>query len=515
MSVNLGYLFLSIAREVIWSICMNKQTKLKSYNELLTKITHLYLIKKQFICAASLLLVAPCSWAKHSYDTIIIGAGVSGLTAAKQLHQAHQDVLVIEAKERLGGRVYTDYNWGFAIDLGATWIHGIEHNPLIPLLNQQTIVLNSYNNSKPTEMLKDFALFNSDGKPVSENSLKLFSSLAHEFIRYSKTQNIMLSFAQNFTVFAQKKKLDAEQRALLHYALDNIYTYEFADNLTQLSRNVYSAYESSTSSGKNAFIPAGYFQLFQQFSQNIPIHLNQIVQQIDYTSDDVHVITQSHTYDAKHVIITVPLGVLKANKIIFHPSLPEEKRNAIAELKMGNYEKLYLLFDKVFWDKDKEWIGILPKNGEEAFNIFNYYKYTKKPVLIVFTAGKLARDMEKRGHLKEWAMHHLRTIYGVNIPEPIKAKQSHWTNDPFTMGSYSYLPINVDKNIVALLAKPVAEKLYFAGEATSTSDPSTVHGAYLSGLRAAHEILTKNHFYIQHNKEVSSSSSLVKRASSG
>lgn len=495
---------------------MNKRIKLKSYNELLSKSTHLYFIKKQFICAALLLLVAPWSWAKHFYNTIIIGAGVSGLTAAKQLHQAHQDVLIIEAKDRLGGRVHTDYNWGFAIDLGATWIHGIEHNPLIPLLKQQTIVLNSYNNSKSTDMLKDFALYNSEGKPVSDNSLKLFSSLAYEFIRYSKTQNIMHSFAQNFTAFAQKKKLDAEQRALLHYALENIYTYEFADDLTQLSRNVYSAYESSTSSGKNAFIPAGYFQLFQQFSRHIPIHLHQIVQQIDYADDDVRVITQKDTYHAKRVIITVPLGVLKANKIIFHPSLPKEKSNAIAQLKMGNYEKLYLLFDKVFWDKNKEWIGMLPKNEEEAFNIFNYYKYTKKPVLIVFTAGKLARDREKKGHLKEWAMHHLRTIYGVNIPEPIKVKQSHWINDPFTLGSYSYLPINVDKNVVALLAKPVADKLYFAGEATSTTDPSTVHGAYLSGLRAAHEILTKNHFYMQQpNKEASSSNSSVKRTSSG
>lgn len=416
---------------------------------------------------------------------------MSGLTAAKQLHQAHQDVLIIEAKDRLGGRVHTDYNWGFAIDLGATWIHGIERNPLIPLLNQHAIVPNSYNNSKSTDMLKDFALYNSEGKPVSENSLKLFSSLAYEFIRYSKTQNIMISFAQNFTAFAQEKKLNADQRALLYYALENIYTYEFADNLTQLSRNVYSAYEDSLSSGKNALIPEGYFQLFQHFSQHIPIHLNQIVQQIDYTADDVRVMTQKDTYHAKHVIITVPLGVLKSNKIIFHPSLPKDKSNAIAQLKMGNYEKLYLLFDKVFWDKDKEWIGMLPKNKKEAFNIFNYYKYTKKPVLIVFTSGKLARDMEKRGHLKEWAMQHLRTIYGVNIPEPIKVKQSHWGSDPFTLGSYSYLPISVDKSVIALLAKPVAGKLYFAGEATSTTDPSTVHGAYLSGLRAANEILTK------------------------
>lgn len=469
-------------------IGMKKLFELITTKKSRIKYGHLHLAKKQFICVFLLFFTIKWSWAEHHYDTIIVGAGVAGLTAAQHLHDAQQKVLILEAKSRLGGRVYTSYDWGFATDLGASWIHAIENNPLMPLVGKQSIVINSYNNSDPVAMLSNFALYDSQGKPVSKKALSWFSTLTREFLDYCQTRNKMISFAQNFTTFTQQKKIDEEQRALLHYALENIYTYEFADNLTKLSRNVYSVYEASTASGDNALVPNGYFQIFRQFTQHIPIHLNQIVSQIDYNANGVKIITQNDTYHAKQVIITVPLGVLKANTIQFHPALPMEKQAAISKLQMGNYEKLYLLFDQVFWDKDKEWIGMLPKNEHEAFNIFNYYKYTKKPVLIVFTSGKLARDMEK-GHLTDWVMKRLRLIYGDHIPKPIKNKKTHWGSDPFTLGSYSYLPMNVDKSVIATLAKPVAGRLYFAGEATSTTDPSTVHGAYLSGIRAADEIL--------------------------
>ncbi|STY31107.1 Monoamine oxidase [Legionella wadsworthii] len=471
---------------------MKKLIYFKKNYRLSAKTASLNIVKNKWFCFVLLTFSIHYSWAEHCYDTVIIGAGVAGLTAAKQLHDAQQDVLVLEAKNRLGGRVYTNYSWGFATDLGAAWIHGIEHNPLLSLIKNETVVLNSYNNSEPIEMLKDFALYDTDGSPLDKNELELFSSMAQEFIRYSKTQNAMNSIALNFAKFVNKKGLTEIQSSLLYYALDNIYTYEFAENLNKLSRNIFSAYDGSTATGKNALITEGYIQLFKDFSQNVPIYLNQIVSEISYQKDNVKVSTQTDSYCAKKIIITVPLGVLKSNKIEFHPALPKYKMNAIKKLKMGNYEKLYLLFERVFWDKNKEWIGMIPKNKDEAFNIFNYYKYTKKPVLILFTSGELAREMDKNSHLVDWAMHQLKTIYGESIPNPIKIKRTHWYRDPFTLGSYSYLPIHVDKKVIADLAKPVAEKLYFAGEATSITDPSTVHGAYLTGIRAAHEVLNGN-----------------------
>jgi monoamine oxidase len=428
------------------------------------------------------------SWADNHYDAIVIGGGVAGLAAAKTLHESQQNVLIIEARNRLGGRVDSTYDWGFAIEMGASWVHGVNNNPLIPLIGDRSLILNSYDNSKITDMLKDYALYNHDGKAIDTDELNLFFSLAKQFIRYCKDYSNRKSFEELFSMLIKDKGLNENQISILHYALDNIYTYEFGEDLTRLSRNVFSPYETSNVSGKNALLPEGYYQLFQSFSENIPINLNQIVQEINYNNNEVKILTQNNAYYAKKVIITVPLGVLKSNKITFSPNLPADKLQAINKLQMGNYEKLYLFFDKVFWDREKEWIGILPREKHQAFNIFNYYKYTQKPVLIVFTSGKLARDMEKH-NLTNWIMERLRTIYGEEIPNPIKIKKTHWASDPFAFGSYSYLPIGVDKGEIATLAKPVAGKIFFAGEATSDSDPSTVHGAYLSGIRAANEVI--------------------------
>lgn len=206
-------------------ICIKKLCKQKTPYKSKIKFVSLTLAKKQIICIITLLSIIKWSWATHHYDTIIIGAGVSGLTAAHHLHNAKQKVLVIEAKNRLGGRVYTSYDWGFATDLGASWIHAIENNPLLPLIGKQSIIINSYSNSDPVAMLTNYALYDSEGKPVSKLTQDLFSSLTREFLRYCQTRSQMISFAQNLTTFAKQKKLTADQLALLSYALENIYTY--------------------------------------------------------------------------------------------------------------------------------------------------------------------------------------------------------------------------------------------------------------------------------------------------
>lgn len=188
-------------------ICIKKLCKQKKSYKSIIKFASLLLAKKQIICTFALVSIIKSSWAAHHYDTIIIGAGVSGLTAAYHLHNAQQKVLIIEAKNRLGGRVYTSYDWGFATDLGASWIHAIENNPLLPLIGKQSIIINSYSNSDPVAMLTNYALYDSEGKPVSKQTQTLFSSLTKEFLRYCQTRSQMISFAQNLTTFAKQKNL--------------------------------------------------------------------------------------------------------------------------------------------------------------------------------------------------------------------------------------------------------------------------------------------------------------------
>lgn len=188
-------------------ICIKKLCKKKKSYKSIIEFASLLLAKKKIICAFTLVSIIKSSWAAHHYDTIIIGAGVSGLTAAYHLHNAQQKVLIIEAKNRLGGRVYTSYDWGFATDLGASWIHAIENNPLIPLIGKQSIIINTYSNSDPVAMLNNYALYDNEGKPVSKQTQTLFSSLTKEFLRYCQTRSQMISFAQNLTSFAKQKNL--------------------------------------------------------------------------------------------------------------------------------------------------------------------------------------------------------------------------------------------------------------------------------------------------------------------
>lgn len=434
-----------------------------------------------------LLLASFRAFAEPPYDAIVIGAGVAGLTAAEELSAQDKKILILEARDRLGGRVYSDYSWGFSIDLGASWIHGASGNALNDLVGNYPVVANTYSETEPAAMLKDFSLYDKEGKPVPDDVRKRFYQLAKEFDEFCDSGVGKESYESRFETFAANRNLSQADRDLLYYALENIYTYEFAENLKRVSPTIFRAYDRSKSHGINALLPSGYFQLFRRFAEKVPKKFRQVVKAVDYSKQPIEVTTQDTHYFADKVVVTVPLGVLKSGKIKFTPKLPARKMAAIGKLGVGNYEKLYLQFDRVFWDKDKEWIGKLPRERRRAFNLFNYYKYTQKPVLIAFTSGQLARDMEKKGHLQEWVMKRLKMMYGDDIPQPIQVKQTHWGQDPNTLGSYSYLPAKEDPALYEDMAKPVADKLFFAGEATSKSDPSTVLGAYLSGIRAAKE----------------------------
>jgi len=146
-------------------------------------------------------------------------------------------------------------------------------------------------------------------------------------------------------------------------------------------------------------------------------------------------------------------------------------------------------------DKNAEWLLQIPHEPRNAITVFNLYKYINKPVLVMFTSGKLANKIEKLDdeQTNDWALQQLKTMY-----PNVKMKLQHsvitrWGQSKFVLGSYSYLPAHVSPDAIRQLSLPVAGRLFFAGEATSMHSPSTVHGAYTSGLRAARQVLKHLH----------------------
>ena len=220
------------------------------------------------------------------------------------------------------------------------------------------------------------------------------------------------------------------------------------------------------------------------------IEFRKIIEKVTLREDRVIVSSRDENWEADRVILTLPIGVLKQGSITFDPKLPAEKTEAIKAIGAGLLNKVALKFPKVFWDPDPHWITRLSEEKGDFTSWLNFVPYTGAPVLVAFNAGAFARKIEKASdeEIKGKAMAALKTLYGDSIPDPIGVQITRWESDPFAHCSYSFPAVGMTEQTRKDLAAPVAERIFFAGEATSSEYPSTVHGAFLSGLREAERI---------------------------
>jgi len=279
----------------------------------------------------------------------------------------------------------------------------------------------------------------------------------------------------------------------------------FAKNM---SSHAVDPLESSSSSDDeeeplDLFVASGHGGIIKHLSQDLHIKLNQIVSKIDYSQNSaITVTTQDNVYKCDYVLVTVPLGVLKARKIEFVPELPSAKLNAIDnDLVMTNLGKIILEFPSVFWDKDERVLVLVNTNPKQkldestqAHYFVNAFAISGKPMLVALTSDSLTRTMEASNDpnvAKEIAMKSLRQMYGAACLEPTSVYKTPWSIDPFTLGSYSVMSPKASPTVYEEMAKPVNNKLFFAGEHTDDENWSTVPGAYSSGEREASRILNE------------------------
>lgn len=155
------------------------------------------------------------------------------------------------------------------------------------------------------------------------------------------------------------------------------------------------------------------------------------------------------------------------------------------------FNKIFLKFDTVFWGEDYELIGYMGSQDTDWPEIVNFHKIAGLPVLLAFSAGSAGEQNEQRSdaELVSCLMDCLRKMYGPDIPQPSGHLVTRWNQDPFSLGSYSYTPVGSSQSLRRQIGAPIEHRIFFAGEATSQFFPSTVHGAFLSGVRAAYEIM--------------------------
>jgi len=416
--------------------------------------------------------------AATSERIVIVGAGAAALAAADELQiRGFGNVVLLEARDRVGGRIWTSsIGDGIPVELGATWIHGVRGNPISDIVEANGIATaeTDYDNA---------VLYDHDGRPAEPIDPALwgqYMALAYE------TPDA--SLADVFERFAATRGLSDDERRLWLHSLASMFSHEFGADISDLSILSYDG--PSTFRGGDVVFPQGYSQIVDVLAAGRDIRLDHPVAGIDHSGPTVVVTTESgDRFEADRVVVTVPLGVLKASAISFVPALPPAMRDAIAALDMGILNRTVLLFDEPFWDRDTEWIGYAGERPGQWSETLNLYPYLARPVLAMFNPGSFGAETEQYSdaELTSRAVEALKAVFG-DVPEPVDAVSTRWGSDPWSWGSYSYLPVGVEFDIYRDMARPVGDRLFFAGEATHSRFPSTVHGALLSGRRAARQI---------------------------
>lgn len=448
--------------------------------------------RRKFLQLSLLATLSSITWscsqsvAKSSKANIlIIGAGIAGLAAARQLQSSGFHVTVLEGRNRIGGRIYTDRNLGLPIDLGASWIHGINKNPIAKLAQDFKINIQKTN-------YDNIHLYGSNGKRLNETEIASSYAVFQKVIRQAKAMSENLdrdiSVAEAVKRILSKDKLAPQQQNNLRWQLNSNLVVETGTDLENLS--MWEWNEDEAFGGDDYLFPGGYDQIIQGLAKGIDVKLQQKVIGIEYGKQAVSVKTEKGTFQGDAVIITLPLGVLKSGNITFSPALPQNNRAAIDRLNMGVLNKVVLKFPKVFWQQNYDMLGYANPKAKDFSEFVNWQHYTAAPVLIALTGGSFARSLElvSETEVGERVMQLLRKLYGNSIPNPEAVLRTKWSADPFAFGSYSTMPVGAKGIDRTFLAEPVAKRLFFAGEATSPEYPATVHGAFLSGIREAQRI---------------------------
>lgn len=416
--------------------------------------------------------------AASNYRVIVIGAGISGLAAANKLKEAGFQVNILEAQNKAGGRLKTNRSSGIAFDEGASWIHGIQGNPITPLAQQAGMTTIHTDDD-------DFISYDVGGiahntSDYEQAETELYTILDTLMQQGSKSK----SFEAVFNALHPAKVNDR----LWKFLLSAYVTFDTGD-LDRLSSLLYN--EGEEFEGIETIATNGYDTLANYLAAGISIQFNQVVSQINYSAEKVQVTHSSGISEADFVLVTVPLGVLKAGSIQFIPSLPTNKTEAIQKVGMNCVNKFLLRWNTTFWD-DVQYISYTPEIRDK----FNYFVNVNKMqagshALMTFAYAEAARLTETMSdsQVVQEIMTHLKDIYGPGIPDPIALLRTQWQSNPNSFGSYSFTSVDTLMRHFDDLAEEVNDKLFFAGEHTEADYFSTVHGAYLSGLREASKIM--------------------------
>ncbi len=428
-------------------------------------------------------------------DIIIIGAGAAGLAAGRELSKAGKKVLLLEAQNRIGGRIHTITVPGFSIYLeaGAEFIHG-EMPVTQSLLNEAGIPYfktegNYYNirNGKflgPEDNDSDFSILYKKAASLKDDLP--FAEFLHQYLnedKYKIIRDTAQRFAEGYDIADIKK----------------VSTFALLEEWKDFGQS------------ESYRIKGGHIKLAEFLSNKIKkrggeIILSTIVKEIRWKKNNVEVIDNNRNiFSAAKVLITVPLGILQSKTtekayITFSPSLPE-KLNAAKSIGYGTVIKVFLEFKNAFWESSKNNIRSTPKLGmlisDTLFNAWWTQLPDKTPLLTGWLAGPKAEQNKNKSEdeIKQLAFDSLSYIFNTNrtfLEKNLIAKKVvNWQNDPYSLGAYSYATVN-STEAKKIITEQVDGTIFFAGEALSDGiNMATLEEALNNGIKTAKGILSK------------------------
>lgn len=404
------------------------------------------------------------------HDVIIIGAGAAGLAAGRRLHTAGLEPLLLEARDRVGGRIWTDHTHGPA-ELGAEFIHG-DRAITWEVVRAAGLRTSVWGDDRRFAWGERILL---PDDPIIPRVFALYGA-ATSYSGPDVSAGVLL---------CGQTSLDDPALLFASRWLANI---EAADPEILSAPAVSHERATSTNGERNFHILDGYDRMVTALADGLTIRLGAAVEQIAWGEAGVTLRLESgEELRARRAIITVPLGLLQAGRPAFRPALPAPKQRAIRAIAVGHVTKLLLWFDRQLWPD----FTVLSTDGVIA--TWWPVESAAVPALMGYTGGPAALAVAGLGKQEAIAtgLRELSALFGVDAaPACIGGKLADWSRDPWSLGAYTYSPLGMG-NARAKLATPLAGSLFFAGEAAVTNGHiATVHGAIESGIRAAEEALT-------------------------
>ncbi|WP_120497485.1 NAD(P)/FAD-dependent oxidoreductase [Kiloniella sp. EL199] len=423
-------------------------------------------------------------------DVVVIGAGIAGVTAARTLMQKGVSVLVLEARDRIGGRAYTECEtFGVPYDHGCAWLHSADKNPLSSLVRDKAeFDVFDFGKREPIYFVHRSRGGNRGGRRATEQEVieieKAEDALYDDLWGYDAVKNGDISIYNLRPPRDRWDELAQLRKGPLEAGVDS-------GCLSVID------YQTQYETGTEWMVPQGLASGIFKALGPVPVKLGTVVEKVDWQGQDIKLQSNQGTMTCRVVLVTVPTGVIADEALTFLPALPQEKMAAFHELPMGLLDKITLQFDIGFKslvpDANTNEAYLQASKGIRQTDSWHSHLLCPfgEPMSTMFVGGDLARDLTTGNDeaAQDFALSSLASVLGEDVRKFFrKGHKTKWLADPFARGGYAYS--NIGKNHLREVARqPVADRLFFAGEALHGKWASMAPGAYETGRQAANEII--------------------------